>query len=150
MTGKVLVSACLLGDRVRYDGRVLPVDPVIARWQARGMVVACCPEVAGGLSVPRPPAEIVAPGCVRCRDGSDVSAAFARGAEAALALCRAHGITVAVLKEGSPSCGSSCVGDGSFSGAKVAGEGMTAALLRRYGVRVFSEKRLQAAARALA
>ena len=156
---KVLVSRCLLGERVRYDGGAHgPYDPLL-RWQAEGRVVPLCPEVAGGLPTPRPPAEI--PGgqgaavlwgerAVLTHHGEDVSAAFLRGAEAALALVRQHGIDVAVLKARSPSCGNLENYDGSFSGTRVPGEGVTAAALRLAGVQVFNEDQLEEAAAALA
>ncbi|EKT4467192.1 DUF523 domain-containing protein [Pseudomonas putida] len=158
-SAKVLVSACLLGQPVRYDGRDSGHPDLLQRWQAEGRVVALCPEMAGGLPTPRPPAEI--PGGqggavldgqaqVVTVAGSDVSAAFLTGARQALALVRQHGIRVAVLKSGSPSCGNRLTYDGTFSGVKVAGEGVTTALLRREGVQVFSELELDAAQRALA
>lgn len=139
---RVLVSACLLGERVRYDGRdAASHDDVLARWTAEGRVVRFCPEVAGGLAVPRPPAEIRGAAVVT-RDGADVTAAFALGAARALETARASGVRVAVLKENSPSCGSTHVYDGSFSGTRVAGQGVTAALLAASGIRVFSEQAL--------
>ncbi|SDT06234.1 DUF523 domain-containing protein [Pseudomonas oryzae] len=155
---KILVSRCLLGHAVRYDGGAHgPID-LLLRWQTEGRVVALCPEVAGGLPTPRPPAEIaggqgaaVLDGevAVRTVAGDDVSAAFLAGAAAALALVRAHGIRIAVLKARSPSCGNRENYDGSFSGRRVAGEGVTVALLRRAGVQVFSEEELAEAERAL-
>lgn len=156
---KILVSRCLLGHAVRYDGGAHGPIALLLQWQAEGRVVALCPEVAGGLSTPRPPAEI--PGgqgaavldgllAVRTVDGEDVGAAFLAGAQAALALVRQHGIRVAVLKARSPSCGNLENYDGSFSGRRVPGEGVTAALLRRAGVQVFNEEQLDEAARALA
>ncbi|RJG12537.1 DUF523 domain-containing protein [Pseudomonas cavernicola] len=155
---KVLVSRCLLGHRVRYDGGAHGPFELLALWQAEGRVVALCPEVAGGLPTPRPPAEI--PGgqgalvldgqrAVLTIDGEDVSAAFLAGAQQALELVQAQGIRLAVLKARSPSCGNRENYDGSFSGMKVAGEGVTAALLRRAGVQVFNEEELPAAAAAL-
>ncbi|MHC6227940.1 2-thiouracil desulfurase family protein [Pseudomonas sp. X10] len=156
---KVLVSACLLGQPVRYDGRASGHPGLLQRWQAEGRVVPLCPEVAGGLPTPRPPAEIpggqggaVLEGQARVVtvQGEDVSGAFLAGAQQALALVRQHGIRVAVLKSGSPSCGNRLTYDGSFSGVKVPGEGVTTALLRREGVLVFSELELDEAARALA
>ena len=146
----VLVSACLLGQAVRHDGRDKRSDhPVLQAWQAQGRVLPLCPEVAGGLPVPRLPAEIeagaggaaVRAGVARVRNvqGEDVTAAFTHGAEAALALVRQHGVRVAVLKAGSPSCGSAWSYDGSFSGVRVALPGVTAAALQAAGVRVFSE-----------
>jgi uncharacterized protein YbbK (DUF523 family) len=152
---KVLVSRCLLGHPVRYDGGASGPFDLLARWQAEGRVVALCPEVAGGLPTPRAPAEIpggqggdVLAGRVPVIDvtGADVTDAFVAGAEVALRLVRQHGIKVAVLKANSPSCGNLETYDGSFSGVRVAGEGVTAALLRREGVQVFSELQLAEAA----
>lgn len=157
---RVLVSACLLGHAVRYNGTDKKADhDVLARWVAEGRVVAVCPEVAGGLAVPRPPAEIeggaggaaVLTRAVRvvASSGQDVTAEFVHGAEAALARAREHGIRVAVLKEGSPSCGSSYSYDGTFSGTRTPVPGVTTALLRQHGVQVFSEHELEAADAAL-
>ncbi|MFG0632322.1 DUF523 domain-containing protein [Pseudomonas sp. xss_2] len=155
---KVLVSACLLGQPVRYDGRASGHPDLLQRWQAEGRVVPLCPEVAGGLPTPRPPAEIsggqgaqVLAGQARviAVSGEDVSEAFLAGAQLALAVVRRHGIRVAVLKSGSPSCGNRLTYDGSFSGVKVPGEGVTTALLRREGVLVFSELELDQAEQAV-
>jgi uncharacterized protein YbbK (DUF523 family) len=131
----------------------------LQRWQAEGRVVPLCPEVAGGLPTPRPPAEIpggqggdVLDGAAQVLTvkGEDVSAAFLAGAHQALALVRRHGIRVAVLKAGSPSCGNRLTYDGTFAGVKVPGQGVTTALLQREGVLVFSELELEEAQRALA
>lgn len=155
---RVLVSACLLGQPVRYDGRDSGHPDLLQRWQAEGRVVPQCPEVAGGLPTPRPPAEIPGGQGAAVLDGQaqvvtvtglDVSEAFLAGARQALALVREHGIRVAVLKAGSPSCGNRLTYDGTFSGVKVPGEGVTTALLRREGVLVFSELELEDAQRAL-
>ena len=155
---KVLVSRCLLGHPVRYDGGGHGPFALLERWQAEGRVVALCPEVAGGLPTPRPPAEIpggqgaqVLDGLlpVRSVDGEDLTAAFLAGAQQALALVRREQVRLAVLKARSPSCGNRENYDGSFSGSRVAGEGVTAALLRRAGVQVFSEEELGAADTAL-
>ncbi len=151
---RILVSRCLLGEAVRYDGGAQGPFALLQRWQAEGRVVPLCPEVAGGLPTPRPPAEIpggqgaaVLSGArqVLTAAGEDVSAAFLRGAEAALALVRQHGIRMAVLKARSPSCGNLENYDGSFSGTRVAGEGVTAAALRLAGVQVFNEEQLDVA-----
>lgn len=155
---RVLVSACLLGQPVRYDGRDSGHPDLLQRWQAEGRVVPLCPEVAGGLPTTRPPAEIPGGQGAAVLDGQaqvvtvtglDVSEAFLAGARQALALVREHGIRVAVLKAGSPSCGNRLTYDGTFSGVKVPGEGVTTALLRREGVLVFSELELEDAQRAL-
>lgn len=155
---KVLVSRCLLGHRVRYDGGASGPFDQLQQWLDEGRVVPLCPEVAGGLPTPRAAAEI--PGGqggdvlegrapVITTEGEDVSAQFLSGAHQALALVQAHDIRVAVLKANSPSCGNLQTYDGTFSGVKVSGEGVTAALLRRHGVLVFSELELAEAARAL-
>lgn len=149
------MSACLLGAKVRYHGGSAEVsDPILSRWAAEGRLVPVCPEVEGGLPTPRPPAEIQRGAGVRLRvlaaDGRDVSEAFLAGADAALEQVRRHGIRVAILKDGSPSCGSSFVFDGTFRGTRVAGEGVTAAALRAAGVRVFSEHQMDEASRFVA
>ncbi len=149
---RVLVSACLLGEKVRYNGASAQTsDAILAEWVGEGRVVPFCPEVAGGLGVPRPAAEIRGAGgeavldgtaAVTTRDGADVTAQFLRGAQLALAAARAHGVRVAVLKDGSPSCGSESIYDGMFSRRARAGSGVTTALLERHGIRVFSERLL--------
>ena len=155
---KILVSRCLLGHRVRYDGGASGPFDVLEQWIAEGRVVPLCPEVAGGLPTPRAAAEIpggqgrdVLEGRARviASDGEDVSAAFLDGARQALALVQREGIRVAVLKANSPSCGNLLTYDGTFSGVKVNGEGVTAALLKQAGVQVFNELELVEAAAAL-
>lgn len=151
-SGKVLVSACLLGQAVRYDGGAKPCPhPLLKRWLAEGRIVPFCPEMAGGLGVPRPPAECIGGdgeavrrGEARIVDvhGNDVTSAFRAGADAALALCRKEGVVLAVLKEDSPSCGSARIADGTFSGVSRAGSGLTAAVLRAARIQVMSEEDL--------
>ncbi|RLL54064.1 DUF523 domain-containing protein [Mariprofundus sp. EBB-1] len=146
---KILISACLLGERVRYDGKHSSIhSDVLQAWEQQGRLIPLCPEVAGGLPIPRPPAEIEAgdakavikgEGAIRRKDGSDVTEAFMAGAEMALALCMQHDIRIAILKEGSPSCGVNRLNDGSFSGIKISGQGVTACLLAQHGISVFSE-----------
>jgi len=154
-TNKLLVSACLLGDPVRYDGRSKPLcDEGLERLIAQGRVVRFCPEVAGGLPVPRPAAEIqggdgdaVIAGVarVRTRAGEDVSDCFIAGAERTLELCRQQQVIAAVLSEASPSCGSGRIYDGSFTRRSIAASGVTTALLRQHGIEVFSQHQLAAA-----
>lgn len=147
---KVLVSACLLGAPVRYDGTDKKTrHAILQRWIDEGRVVSVCPEMSGGLGTPRPPAEIVHVNGlrrVRANTGRDVTAEFDRGAAEALEQAVRHGAHVAILKEGSPSCGSTYVYDGTFTGTRVDGEGVAAELLREHGIRVFSETQLEAAA----
>ncbi len=140
----VLVSACLLGEAVRYDGGSKPLDsPCLARWRAEGRVRPVCPEALGGLPIPRPPAELQADGRVRDRAGVDRTEAFERGASRVLDL--AEGAALALLKEGSPSCGSRRIHDGSFRGLRIPGEGRAAAALARAGIPVFGEDRMTVA-----
>lgn len=147
---KVLVSACLLGQPVRYDGQSKGiVSDWLAELGAEGRVLAFCPEVAGGLPTPRPPAERQGE-LVVTASGLDVTAEFACGAVLALETCQQQGIRFALLKEGSPSCGSGRIYNGRFEGQSVAGEGMTTALLRHHGIAVFSEDQLPELASALA
>jgi len=156
---KILVSACLLGEKVRYDGSDCIQHGVLDVWAEQGRIVMLCPEIAGGLPVPRPAAEIEDADAeavlrgragVRRRDGADVSDAFLQGAEKALAECWKHGIKIAILKDGSPSCGTTQLNDGMFSGCKISGQGLTARLLVRHGISVFSEQQLDEAAQRLA
>ncbi|MBB6407490.1 DUF523 domain-containing protein [Mesorhizobium sangaii] len=147
---RVLVSACLLGSKVRYNGSYRLNDhPTLARWQAEGRIVQICPEIAAGFSTPRPPTEIRGTGDgsavlrgqgrVVEQTGNDVTALYLEAGKLALDLARETGCRYAVLTDGSPSCGSSFIYDGSFSGNRMAGHGTTTALLEANGIRVFSE-----------
>lgn len=146
---KVLISACLMGEPVRYDGKgKLFSHVLIDRWRQEGRLVVFCPELAGGFPVPRPPAEIaggrtgeaVLSGEAGVVDvgGTDVTAQFVAGAEQALALAQQTGCRFALLIDGSPSCGSGFIYDGSFSGNKLPGRGVTASLLAANGIEVFA------------
>lgn len=151
---RVLVSACLLGSKVRYNGSYrLSGHPVLARWQSEGRLVQICPEVAAGFSTPRPPAEIRGTGDGHAvlhgqgrvveKTGKDVTQLYLDAGQLALELAREPGCRFAILTDGSPSCGSSFVYDGSFSGERIAGRGTTTALLEENGVRVFSEDQIE-------
>ncbi|MBW3166382.1 DUF523 domain-containing protein [Ferrimonas balearica] len=147
---RVLTSACLLGQSVRYDGQAKGLaDPRLAQWEKAGLLLTVCPEVEGGLPVPRPAAELGEKGRVRTEGGDDVSLAFHRGARVALALCQRYGIRLALLKANSPSCGNTRIYSGRFDGQLVVGEGVTAALLRQHGIEVFNEAQLDQLAQAL-
>jgi uncharacterized protein YbbK (DUF523 family) len=146
---KLLVSACLLGNPVRYDGKAKTLNHNgLQHLQQQGRVIAFCPEVAGGLPVPRPAAEIVAgdgsaviagTAQVKTREGNDVSEYFLAGAEQALALCRQHDISTAILTELSPSCGSGRIYDGSFTRQSIPANGVTTALLQQHEIKVFNQ-----------
>ena len=135
----LLVSACLLGVACNHEGRG-SYRAVVAELEREYRLVPVCPEVLGGLTTPRPAAEISAAGEVVNIEGADVTGAYRRGAEAAVAVARSVGATRAVLKARSPSCGSSAVYDGTFSRTLVPGEGITAAALRAAGIEVCSEE----------
>ena len=147
---KILISACLIGQPVRYDGKIKSLaDNQLAIWKSQGRLIAFCPEVAGGLPIPRTPAEIqghgggeaVLAGTARVvdRTGRDVSEQFVTGAFMALEACRRHGIRTAILTNRSPSCGSTLIYNGQFSRETITGEGVTTALLRQHGIAVFSQ-----------
>ena len=151
---KVLVSACLLGQPVRYNGVGKPLSHgLLERWQTEGRVVSVCPEVMAGFAIPRAPAEIasgadgeaVLSGTARVIDstGADVTDPFIEGARIALRIARENGCRFALLIDGSPSCGSGMIYDGSFSGQKHPGSGVTVALLRANGIEVFSDREIE-------
>ncbi len=139
---RIVVSACLLGEPCRYDGRSKPCEAVI-RLGERHELIPVCPEVMGGLPTPRPPAELQADGRVVNRMGVDVSEAYRKGAEETLRVAREQGCGVALLKEKSPSCGKGRIYDGSFSGALTDGSGVTVALLEASGLRVLGESEIE-------
>lgn len=143
----VAVSACLLGEACRYDGKRAEAD-LTGCFEGR-RVLAVCPEVMGGLPTPRVPCEIqggdgadVLDGKARVtdREGVDRTGAFVSGAEKALALLRAQGVREAVLKSRSPSCGSGRIYAGDFSGEMKDGDGVAAALFKKWGIRVTDEQ----------
>lgn len=138
----ILVSACLVGVECNHLGRS-NTSPAVVAMRARGArLVSICPEVAGGLPIPRAAAEIQADGSVRTAGGDDVTDAYRAGAAAAVSLATASGARRAVLKARSPSCGCHEVYDGTFSRTTRVGQGITAAALRAAGIEVVSEEDL--------
>lgn len=137
----ILVSACLCGVACRWDGRAATVER-LAALHRQGLALAVCPEADGGLPTPRSPCEL-RNGRAVTRDGKDLTAEFQAGAAHALRLAQQHNIRLAVLKERSPSCGSTEVYDGTFSGTRVRGAGITAALLLANGIRVVGEREFE-------
>lgn len=137
----ILVSACLLGVACTHKAEGKPA-PAIEELRARHRLIPMCPEVAGGLPTPRPAAERCADGRVRTAAGADVTEFYERGARQAVDVALAAGVRRAVLKERSPSCGSSQIYDGSHTRTLVEGEGVTAAALRGAGIEVLSEEDL--------
>ena len=146
MFDRVLISRCFLGDNVRYNSEVLTcVHPLITLWQQQKRFISICPEVSGGLSVPREPAELQQNSSeVITQSGRNVSTQFNLGAQQALILCQRHQIRFVLLKESSPSCGSTFIYDGSFTNNKILGQGITSQLLAQHNIKVFSENKLEA------
>ncbi|MBQ3104202.1 MAG: DUF523 domain-containing protein [Oscillospiraceae bacterium] len=137
MRKTVLVSACLLGQSCRYDGKSKPHADV-QKLLTCCHVVPVCPEIMGGLATPRPPAERCGEKVIN-RVGTDVTEQYCRGGEETLRLAKLFGCDTAILKERSPSCGSGEIYDGTFTKSLRAGDGVTAELLKKNGIRVMGE-----------
>ncbi len=144
----ILVSACLLGHNVKYNGGN-NANELLQKYNARGRFVAVCPECFAMLPVPRPPMEIqggngkkLLAGKAKAmdKDGMDTTAYLLTGARKLLKIAEAYHARVAILKEGSPSCGVHNIYDGTFRGRKIRGAGAAAALLQKHGLTVYSEK----------
>jgi len=147
----LLISACLLGELCRYDGRRVEGklaslshthEENVARLWERFDLILICPECEGGLPTPRTPSERVGD-FVFMKDGTDVTAAYQKGAASALVKGTAVGCTQALLKARSPSCGVGCIYDGTFRGTLTAGDGVTAQTLRRAGYRLYTEEDIE-------
>lgn len=152
MRNKILVSACLMGFKVRYNGSEKAAwQPMLARWQEEQRLVIHCPELAAGLPTPRAPAEIIAgsghdvmSNTARIADnnGQDVTGHYQLAAWLALQTAREAACCAALLTDGSPTCGSQVIYDGTFSGVQRQGMGVAAALLEAHGIRVFSHQQI--------
>ena len=139
---KILVSACLLGTRCRYDG-ASKAHPGMAALAERHTLIPVCPEQLGGLPTPRPSAERQGEHVVT-KTGVDVTEQYRRGAEETLMLCKLLGCEAAVLKERSPSCGRGEIYDGTFTRTLIPGDGVTAELLAAHGITVYGESDIEA------
>ena len=140
MREKILISACLAGINCKFNGEnnLLNKD-VLDEISKRFHLLFVCPEVYGGLSTPREPAEMKN-GVVVCKfSGKDVSENFKNGAEICLKIAKLNGCKKAILKSKSPSCGSGQIYDGSFSKRLILGDGITAKLLKENEILVYSE-----------
>ena len=153
---KILISSCLLGEDVRYDGNnsSIAFNPKFSfSSKELFMDILCdneiysfCPEVSGGLGVPRVSSEIVSndkPFIVKNKEGLDVTINFLIGAKKALDICKEENIKVALLKANSPSCGNINIYDGTFTNNLIEGQGLTAKLLKENEVEVFNETQLK-------
>ena len=137
---KIVVSACLLGENCKYSGGNNRNERLLALLSGHE-VIPVCPEVLGGLPVPRVPAEIV-DGVVKNRDGLSVDLEFRRGAAAALDICIREKPDLVILQPRSPSCGVGTVYDGTFSGKLVPGNGVFAAMASENGFRTASAEQI--------
>ena len=137
MKEKVLVSACLLGIKVRFDGKSKANEELIEKLNNYEFIPVC-PEVWGGLPTPRVPSEIINDKVIN-KDGIDVTDNYMRGAIETLELARKFNIKKAILKSKSPSCGKGKIYDGSFTGTLVDGNGITTRLLIENGIEVLTE-----------
>jgi uncharacterized protein YbbK (DUF523 family) len=144
----IIVSACLLGYKCRYNGKS-SYFPILVSSLKQYQVIPVCPEVLGGLPIPRPPLEIsngdgngvwAGSALVLNEQGANFTSEFQKGALNVLKLCRKHEIKMAILKEKSPSCGSNQIYDGTFSKRIIPGSGVTASLLKNEGIEVISEQ----------
>ena len=138
---KILISACLVGDKVRYDGKS-QYSPLVKELLEKYELVPFCPEVEGGLPTPRTPSEIYK-GKVITKDGRDVTFQFESGADLAVNICLYLEIKKAILKDQSPSCGSTEIHDGKFTGKLIKGKGITATKLEQRGIKIYTEKDIE-------
>lgn len=132
---KILVSACLIGENCKYNGKNNRSEKVLEYIKNADKVVAVCPEVLGGLDIPRDPSEIKG-GKVITKNGKDVTLEFIKGAEEALSIAKEENIDIAILQSRSPSCGVNEIYDGNFSGKLTRGEGIFAKMLKKNGFKV--------------
>lgn len=148
---KIVISACLIGEKCRYNGLDSKSEAVTDKFGGDSLI-QICPEQMGGLSTPRPAAEIVGgegadvlngKARVVTVDGEDKTEAFVAGAYRALEIAQTHRATHAILKSKSPSCGCGKIYDGSFTGNLTDNDGVTAALFRRHGIEITTEEDLE-------
>ena len=146
----ILISACLAGFNVRYDGGNAERDLAV-KLVAIGKAVTVCPEIMAGFSTPREPAEIVGgtgqdvlAGTARVvnKRGKDVTDQYLKAAQWVLKIAQSNDVKVAFLKQKSPACGTKLVYDGHFAGNKIPGMGVTAALLDKNGIKVYGDEDL--------
>ena len=153
---KILISSCLLGEDVRYDGENSSIahgksftfseKELFMDILCENEIYSFCPEVSGGLSTPREASEIInrtKPFIVKTKNGEDVTINFLLGARNTLDLCKSEDIKIALLKSKSPSCGNENIYDGTFEKKLIEGKGLTAKLLSENGIKVYNENQLK-------
>lgn len=131
-----LISACLIGENVKYNGLHNEHKVALELYQ-KGLAIPVCPEVLGGMSIPRLPSEISGDKVIS-KEGVDVSKHFYNGALKTLEIAQKNDIKIAILQARSPSCGSSQIYDGTFSDTLIDGQGKTTELLREHGIKVIT------------
>lgn len=136
----ILVSACLLGINCRYDGKGKLVDTLKILGKKHNLI-PICPEIYGGMTTPREPSEKIKDKVIS-KSGKDVTDNFIRGAQETLKLAKFYDCQLAILKERSPSCGYGKIYDGTFTGNIVDGNGITAELLVKNGIKVIGESKI--------
>lgn len=137
MKENLLVSSCLLGNNTKYNGKnnyITKIEQIKQKYN----IIVICPEVMGGLSIPRNPSEILGDKVIS-NEGVDVTLEFNRGANIAYELAKKHNVKKALLKNGSPSCGKDKIYDGTFTGTKINGSGITVRLLKQLDIEIYSE-----------
>ena len=138
----ILASARLLGGNCRYDGKHNANADILSLLGREDVcLIPVCPEQLGGLTTPRLPSERLGDQVINSA-GDDVTRQYAKGAAEALRIAELYGCSTAILKERSPSCGSSGIYDGTFTHTRVNGQGCTAELLRAAGIQVFGESEI--------
>lgn len=136
----VLISMCLCGINCRYDGKSTLLES-LSNVDKLVNIIPICPEIIGGLPTPRAPVEIINGKAIN-NLGEDKTANFEKGANEVIKLVKQFNVKYAVLKENSPSCGVNYIYDGTFTGSKISGSGITTNLLKELGVNVYSENEI--------
>ena len=139
---KILISSCLIGEKVKYNGKDnLLENSVLELLMKNYQLIPFCPEVEGGLPIPRVPCEIISTNPIKIinKIGEDKTAHFLKGAEKTLQLCKKEKIKIAILKANSPSCSNNKIYDGTFSSNKTDGLGVTAKLLKQNNIKIINE-----------
>jgi len=138
---KILISACLLGINCKYDGTSNKNEKIL-KLAKDFILIPVCPEILGGLPIPREPAEQKGKRVIT-KSGEDATKYFERGAKEVLKICKILKIKKAILKQKSPSCGCGKIYDGTFSGKLIKGEGATTKLLKKNKIKVFTEENFE-------
>jgi len=142
---KLLVSSCLLGEKVKYNGKdnkliASQLEKISKKYQ----IISFCPEVEGGLPTPRVPCEAISidPLKIINKNGNEKTKEFILGAKKTLELCKKENITIALLKANSPSCSSEYIYDGTFTSTKIKNDGVTSALLKKHNIKIYDENKI--------